>query len=87
MRAHGVYVIVYRTQASSGESWATQWSQTQQEATRLAGQLVAAGYTSPHVDRIELGTGKEAIVLSLNHAGVSRINWEGEPVALTAARG
>lgn len=75
-------MILYRTQACSGDSWVSEWNATAAEAKSDARKLVAAGYHSPHVDKIELGTSRESIVQALNHADVSRINWDGEEIKL-----
>lgn len=82
MRARGRAVILYRAQASSGDSWATEWSSNQADAKKLAKALVSAGYHSPHVDRIEIGADRDSIVAALNHATVHRINWDGEEIKL-----
>ena len=75
-------MILYRTQACSGDHWVTQWRATVVEAKTDVRGLVAAGYHSPHVDKIELGTSRESIVQALNHSDVNRINWDGDEVKI-----
>ena len=73
-------MILYRTQGSSGDGWATEWSGTQSQARVLAKQLEAAGYHSLHVDRMTVATDRESMIAALNHAAVHRINWDGDEV-------
>ena len=75
-------MIVYRTQASSGETWVTHWEPTAEAARKTARSLVAAGFTDPHVDRVDVPGGRDGLVLALNHADVHRMNWDGEPVSI-----
>ena len=75
-------MIVYRTQASSGETWVTHWEPTAAAARKTARNLVAAGFTDPHVNRVDVPGGGDGLVLALNHADVHRMNWDGEPVSI-----
>ena len=79
-------MIVYRTQASSGDEWVTHWQPTVGAARKTARELVAAGFTDPHVDRVDVPSGREGLVLALNHATAHRMNWDGEPVASGVSR-
>ena len=74
-------MIVYRVQASSGETWATQWEPTIDAARKTARGIAAAGFADVHIDKLDVGTGREALVEALNHADTNRINWDGEEVA------
>ena len=73
-------MIFYRTQVSNSESWVTQWEATAADARAVAKRLVAAGYHSPHVDKIEIDPNRESILQALNHASVHRMNWDGEEI-------
>lgn len=73
-------MIVYRIEASTGDSFVTQWNSRLEDARKTAQSLEDAGYITPRIDRVEVGTGKESIVAALNFAHVSRSIWPGDPV-------
>ena len=73
-------MIFYRAQVSSGDTWVTQWEATTADARATVKKLTAAGYHSPHIDKIEIEPNRESILQALNHASVHRINWDGEQI-------
>ena len=73
-------MIVYRVEASTGDSFVTQWEPRLDMARSTVRDLKDAGYKDPHIDKIELGTSREAVVRAMNHAHVSRVNWDGEQI-------
>lgn len=70
-------MILYRVQAHLGNTWSTQWLLTLADARAEAKDLAEF---DRHIDKIEIPTGREGIMLALNNADVNRVNWPGEPV-------
>lgn len=72
-------MIVYRVQASTGGGWVNSWCATLAEA-RVEVAALEDVYPRVWLDKIEVGEGREGLVNALNHAGASRLVWEGDEV-------
>lgn len=75
-------MIVYRIQASTGDSWITDFAALKADALR-AGRELAEVYDAPaavRVDELEIPPGRAGLVEALKLSGVNRINWPGREV-------
>jgi len=73
-------VIVYRTEASTGDGLVHHFDATLEEAKRTRASLVEV-YAEVRLERVEIPPGREGIVAALNMATASAVNWEGERIA------
>lgn len=74
-------MILYRVQAINPEAgeWSTVWVSTQAIAKQTAKDFDTETY-EVKIDKIDIPSGRDGLVLALNHAEVNRINWPGEEV-------
>lgn len=69
--------VLYRVQSSDGADWFNEWFAHKSDAVGYA-ELARDIYVRVTVERIEIGTSREDLALSLNCAHVNRTNWAGE---------
>lgn len=73
-------MIVYRTEASTGDGLVNHFDATLAEAKKTRAEL-ADVYAEVRLERVEVPPGREGIVLALNAASASSVIWEGERVS------
>ena len=72
-------MILYRLQASDGETWYTLWFPTLATAKATEKDFDQTVF-EVKIDKIDIPSGRDGLALALNNAEVNRMNWPGEEI-------